>query len=176
MNAEFCEFCFDYGRFAACVCGFSLELDCACKSACASCQAVHKRMGKFFRELLATRPATRSNSPRTRLLAALHEAIVIHRESMKSAEYFLDLLRELSPFDSGERRFRGTILTIAKSFPATKSVADTIAQKLDEFRVERALEVLGEVTATKIKREKQVRALYDFACVAANEIACGRCK
>lgn len=86
------------------------------------------------------------------------------------------MLRDTSAFDEISSNFSYRIVRVASALPLTLQFGAELSRRLDSARVERALEVLGEVADAKVKREKQVKALSDFAYTAAAEIVGGRCK
>jgi hypothetical protein len=87
---ELCAFCKTQTAVKACGCGFGPVLYCSGRATCDSCQAAHRStFGPFFRTLLNTAPATRSNSPRTRLLVILNEVAGFYRREFADGEHVL---------------------------------------------------------------------------------------
>jgi hypothetical protein len=130
MAQKSCEFCGARGTFVPCTCGYHQVLGCDGKSACMACGKAHKRvLGPFFCTLLVSRPATRSNSPRTRLLEILHTTIVYNGKAIREKTYCLDMLRATSPFDLDAANFRGRVLDVASAIPLNAQIAKTISAR-----------------------------------------------
>lgn|SRR5487761_238285 len=103
-----CYYC-GMADFKAEPCKCGSELFCGGHRACPSCQTAHREVGRFIRNLLATRVADRSNSKRGRLLDQLQEAAA-----------------ELAKTDSlpAHRRFAKRVSRIAPYFPDYLFVED----------------------------------------------------
>lgn len=173
---NYCKFCLSDGRFPVCACGFGEILDCDGKLACADCAAAHRKtFGPFFRALLGTKAATRSNSPRTKLLNVLMDFLGSFGEDrIKNRVFIFDMLHKTSVFDENDRNFRYRVLRIAPALPLTKQFAAELSRRLDSVRIERVLEVMTEITRAKIDRENEARAVCDFltALVGSESAVC----
>lgn len=160
---KFCAFCDLKTEVRPCECGHDASLSCAAKNACEACTASHRRaIGPFFRDLLASRPASRSNSPRTRFLGILHELVVSHRSAIPRSVRVLDELRELSPFNDNNANFRATILNIADLLPLNAEFAKTLTEKLVASRIVRAAEQLDDAIRAGDQHKKTVGVVSDF--------------
>jgi hypothetical protein len=147
MSKQCCEFCKTVSASVkpACNCGFGALLYCASRAVCAGCEKSHRQtFGPFFKALLGTAPATRSNSPRTRLLVILNETAGFYRREFAGGESVCDLLRRTNSFDVDGANFRARILDAAARLPLTAEVAATICAKVKKAVLIRAVERLDE--------------------------------
>jgi hypothetical protein len=171
MSQKNCEFCDVRGDFAGCACQYREVLGCGGKATCASCAKSHRTFGIFFRALLKTQPATRSNSPRTKLLQILHTTIVFRRSSIRQQEFCLDSLRRTSPFDTDSENFRGQVVRVAQSLPLNQDLASTLERNAAETATVQAIEKLDEcwrgIVARKEEKKGIESALEQFARVVA---------
>jgi hypothetical protein len=169
MNEQYCSFCGTRGDFGACGCGYSAFLDCASKISCPACHKAHRALGTFFRALIESKVATRSNSPRTRLFGVLHEATCWHRNEIREREreHVLYKLRETNSFDENAVRFRNSVLGIIPSLPLNATFAETIKRKLTEASVIRVIEKLGDELRADLETEKFNAAAAQFVRVVA---------
>src|ERR1700677_69692 len=166
MNEKYCSFCGTPGDFGACGCGYSVVLDCAAKIACKSCETAHKRVcGPFFRALLESKPATRSNSPRTRLFTVLHETVCWLRNDIREKDFVLSSLRETNSFDEHSGRCRSCVARLIPALPLNAKFAETIRKKLSEAAVIRTLERLGDELREDLATEKFNAAAEQFVKV-----------
>ena len=160
---KFCSFCDLRTEVRLCECGHSATLGCSSKNACPTCEKAHRTtFGPFFRGLLSARPATRSNSPRTRLLGILHETIVNRRTAIPRSGYALSQLRETSPFDENAENFRARILNVADSLRLNQDVAKTLTEKCVEASITRAIEKLDDCVRANVQHGKEVAVVANF--------------
>jgi hypothetical protein len=147
MSKQCCEFCKTVSASVkpACNCGFGAILYCASRATCATCEKSHRStFGPFFRTLLNTAPATRSNSPRTRLLVILNEVAGFYRREFADGEHVCDSLRRTNSFDPDWANFRARILDAAARLPLNSEVAATICAKVKKAVLVRAVERVDE--------------------------------
>jgi hypothetical protein len=137
MLKELCVFCKTQTAAKTCGCGFGAVLYCSGRATCDSCQAAHRStFGPFFRMLLGTAPATRSNSPRTRLLVILNEVAGFYRREFADGEHVCDSLRHTNSFDVDGANFLARILDAATRLPLNSEVAATICAKVKKSRAD----------------------------------------
>jgi hypothetical protein len=164
MTKKWCKFCGTRGDFAGCACKYRDVLGCASKATCTDCEKAHKKVfGPFFCTLLASRPATRSNSPRTRLLEILHSTLCYFgNEEIREKSYCLDMLRATSAFDEDAANFRGRVLDVASAIPLKAQVAKTISAKIADAGIVRTIEQLEIFLRESGEKEKLTNALARF--------------
>jgi hypothetical protein len=163
MSKEICAFCKTQPATKNCGCGFSPLLYCANRATCDSCEGAHRKIfGPFFKALLGSRPATRSNSPRTRLLGVLHELIVYRRSSIPRSTFVLNELRDVSAFSENDANFRAKILNVAGNLPLNQDFATSLAQKVSLASVVRQIEKLDDCVCASVRHGKEVKVVADF--------------
>jgi hypothetical protein len=152
MSKE-CQFCSTRGDFGGCSCGHGSTLDCAEKPTCPDCQTAHRKTwGPFFRFLLETKAASRSNSPRTLLLDVLHAELVYQGKNKigeRAHGYCLDCLRSTSPFDENNRNFRACIALVAQSLPLSAEIGKSLSKRLATAHLERKFQQLADAMRAK---------------------------
>ena len=97
----------------------------------------HVFIARFAAELLQTRMVGRSNSVRGRLLNILHEALCIHRGSIREASFALDNMASTSSFDTNEPNFRACVKNVIACIgccptPVIGEIASTIRRLVTE--------------------------------------------
>jgi hypothetical protein len=128
------------------------------KPVCKSCETAHRRVfGPFFRALLASRAATPSNSPRIRLLEALHGMVCQRsKDEIRGKSYCRDALRSTASFDAAPANSRCSLLFVAVSLPLNASLGKRIVDSGTAVGIARILERLDAAGRIKVGREKQV--------------------
>jgi hypothetical protein len=167
MKVGTCAFCAIRGAVAPCECAYRETLECGEKPTCADCQRSHKTFGVFFKALAATNPATRSNSPRTKLLGILRDTLCYHgRREIPQLKFCFDRLDGTNSFDPDAANFRHCILDIAGALPLNAAIAATIKRKLSEAVVAQSIERIDDAwrqICAKEEQNKQIgRALETF--------------
>jgi hypothetical protein len=158
---QLCAYCKTQTVVKACNCGFAALLSCSKKSTCASCESAHRKViGPFFKTLVSTKCATRSNSPRTLLFKILREAVVVHRAEIRESRWVFEMLAATSVFDESLGNFSGRCLDVASGLPLNAEFATLITRKVHEARIARAAERLDD--AVRSSTPEQAKAVAEF--------------
>jgi hypothetical protein len=177
MNSVFCSYCTARGDFGPCSCGSGAVLGCGSKPTCAACATSHRKVfAPFFKSLLKTMPASRSNSPRTKLLGILHESIVYLRSSIPQADFCLDSLRRTSSFDTDSRNFCARVSVVAQSLPLNADLAGTLEKKIAEVNVICVIERLGDFLCEESETSSILLSLVKATSTLARTPASSRRK
>jgi hypothetical protein len=114
----------------------------------------HVFIARFAAKLLETRMVERSNSVRGRFFNILHEAVAVHRSSIREVSFVSECLSSTSPFDADERNFRGCVRGIVSTLgrsPAT--VIGEIAATIRRLLAEAGYSDIMEATLKALKRQ-----------------------
>jgi hypothetical protein len=154
MSYQACSSCRISGSFAACLCGHGALLGCGAKPTCGNCEKAHRQtFGPFFKSLMGSAPAARSNAVRTRLLGVLLQTLSYHDDfNARDRKFCFDSLP--SAFETNDQRFKAGVLAIAGTLPATPEIAATIRGKLLDLAIERGLERIAEALSEKISASR----------------------
>jgi hypothetical protein len=146
MSIGKCQYCGERAAFAPCMCGEHELLKCAKGKTCAECQSAHRLLAKFFKTLLATRLALRSDSARRKLLAILHDTtsgfLRSNGQENRDVRFALDCLNAVTAWDA-EPDFRGSIRRAIPALPLSRSFLFAIRERLLIWDAERKASALA---------------------------------